>query len=37
MALADVATAVGFSDQSHFNRHFKRAFGAPPGRWQRGQ
>lgn len=30
----DVAAAVGFADQSHFGRHFKRAFGATPGRWQ---
>jgi AraC-like DNA-binding protein len=29
-----VASAVGYTDQSHFTRHFKRAFGAAPGRWQ---
>jgi AraC-like DNA-binding protein len=35
--VADVATAVGFADQSHFTRHFKRAYGVPPGRWQQGR
>ncbi len=32
-ALAEIAPATGFSDQSHFNRHFKKAFGMTPGRW----
>jgi AraC-like DNA-binding protein len=32
--VADVASATGFSDQSHFTRHFRRVFGVPPGRWQ---
>jgi AraC-like DNA-binding protein len=31
--LAEIAAAAGFSDQSHFNRHFKKAFGVTPGRW----
>lgn len=31
--LAQIAVAAGFSDQSHFNRQFKKAFGIPPGRW----
>lgn len=31
--LAEIAPATGFSDQSHFNRHFKKAFGVTPGRW----
>ena len=31
--LAEVAAATGFADQSHFSRHFKKAFGMPPGRW----
>jgi 4-hydroxy-3-methylbut-2-enyl diphosphate reductase len=31
--LAEIAAATGFADQSHFNRHFKKAFGMPPGRW----
>ena len=32
-ALADVAAAMGFADQSHMTRMFKRAYGVPPGRW----
>lgn len=32
--VADVAAAGGFTDQSHFTRHFRRMFGVPPGRWQ---
>jgi AraC-like DNA-binding protein len=31
--LAEIAAAVGFTDQSHLNRHFKKAFGLTPGRW----
>jgi AraC-like DNA-binding protein len=31
--LAEVAAYVGFADQSHFNRHFKKAYGVTPGRW----
>ncbi|HEX3865934.1 MAG TPA: AraC family transcriptional regulator, partial [Gemmatimonadaceae bacterium] len=30
---ADVATDLGFADQSHFYRSFKRAFGITPGAW----
>ena len=33
-SIADVAAASGFTDQSHFTRHFRRMFGVPPGRWQ---
>ncbi|HEV2612200.1 MAG TPA: AraC family transcriptional regulator [Noviherbaspirillum sp.] len=33
-AVAEVAAATGFADQSHFTRHFKRAYGASPGHWQ---
>jgi AraC family transcriptional regulator len=29
-SLAEVAAAVGFSDQSHLTRHFKRALGLTP-------
>ena len=31
--LAEIATATGFADQAHFSRHFKNAYGLPPGRW----
>jgi len=36
LPVADVAAACGFTDQSHFTRHFRRMFGVPPGRWQAG-
>ncbi|NLU68824.1 AraC family transcriptional regulator [Streptomyces sp. HNM0574] len=32
---AEVATAVGFYDQSHLTRHFKRLTGTTPGRFAR--
>ena len=31
--LSDAALASGFADQSHMTRHFKKAYGLPPGRW----
>lgn len=31
----EVAYACGFADQSHFGRHFKRAFGLTPRAWVR--
>jgi AraC-like DNA-binding protein len=34
VSVTDVAAASGFTDQSHFTRHFRRMFGVPPGRWQ---
>jgi AraC-like DNA-binding protein len=33
-SLAETAQASGFADQSHMTRHFGRAFGMSPGRWQ---
>jgi AraC-like DNA-binding protein len=33
-SLADAAFAAGFADQAHMTRHFKRAYGLPPGRWR---
>ena len=35
MTLADIAAAAGFVDQSHFSRHFKKAFGMTPGQWRK--
>ncbi|MFD4556159.1 AraC family ligand binding domain-containing protein [Streptomyces sp. NPDC058469] len=35
MAPAEVAVAVGFTDQPHLNRHFARIVGVPPGAYQR--
>jgi len=32
---AEVAAAVGFADQAHLTRHFKRVVGVPPGSYQR--
>lgn len=34
-APAQAALAVGFSDQSHLNRHFLRCYGIPPGAYQK--
>lgn len=33
---SDVASAVGFYDQSHLTRHFKRMLGVSPGQYARG-
>ena len=33
-APADVATAVGFYDQAHLNRHFRRLLATTPGRYR---
>ena len=35
ISLADVAYRVGFADQSHLTRHFRRLTGAPPGSLRR--
>jgi AraC-like DNA-binding protein len=32
----EVALSVGFADQSHFTKHFKRITGVPPGMFMRG-
>jgi AraC-like DNA-binding protein len=34
---ADVAAQVGFADQAHLTRHFKRVVGVPPAAYQRGR
>lgn len=34
-AIADVAYQVGFADQSHMSKWFKRVFGVPPGQFAR--
>ncbi|MDG1579734.1 AraC family transcriptional regulator [Pseudomonas sp. GOM6] len=31
---AEVAHTLGFADQSHLTRHFRAAYGLPPGRYQ---
>jgi AraC-like DNA-binding protein len=35
VAAADVAAEVGFADQAHLTRHFKRVVGVPPAAYQR--
>lgn len=37
MKAADVATEVGFHDQSHLHRHFVRFLGVPPGQYATGK
>lgn len=34
-SLTDVALSIGFADQSHFTKHFKRIVGVPPGVYAR--
>ncbi|MFJ9828568.1 AraC family transcriptional regulator [Streptomyces sp. NPDC101160] len=34
---AEAAVTVGFTDQSHLNRHFTRSIGVPPGAYQRAR
>jgi AraC-like DNA-binding protein len=35
-AIAAVAPATGFADQSHLTRWFRRTYGITPGAYQRG-
>lgn len=35
MAPGAVAAEVGFADQAHLNRHFRRVVGVPPGQYRR--
>jgi AraC-like DNA-binding protein len=32
-SIVDVASDIGFTDQSHFTRHFKRITGVTPGQY----
>ena len=32
-SLVETAATVGFADQSHLSRHFKKTFGVTPGKW----
>jgi AraC-like DNA-binding protein len=34
-SISETASLVGFVDQSHFTRHFKRSVGITPGRFLR--
>jgi AraC-like DNA-binding protein len=34
-SIAEVAASLGFTDQSHFHRRFRRSFGVTPGTWRR--
>ncbi len=36
VAIAEVAVATGFADQSHLTRWFRRSYGITPGTYQRG-
>ena len=37
LSAADVALRCGFTDQSHFSRHFVRLVGVTPGQYRRGK
>ncbi len=37
VAIADVAVAVGYADQSHLTRRFKRQLGMTPGQYVRAR
>jgi AraC-like DNA-binding protein len=34
LSVTETAAALGFADQSHFTRLFRRSYGVPPGRWR---
>jgi two-component system response regulator YesN len=34
-SIGEIADQMGFADQSHFDRRFKRAFGLTPSQYQR--
>ncbi|OBZ93308.1 hypothetical protein ADU59_22960 [Pararhizobium polonicum] len=36
ISIADLAADLGFSDQSHFGRHFRRVFGISPDAYRKG-
>ena len=36
LRLADIAVRLGFADQSHFTKAFRRATATTPGEWRRG-
>jgi len=36
LRLADIAVRLGFTDQSHFTKAFRRATATTPGEWRRG-
>lgn len=36
LPIAQIALAVGFGDQSQFNKHFRRAYGTTPAAFRRG-
>jgi AraC-like DNA-binding protein len=35
LSLSEIAFATGFSDQSHFTRHFRQMIGMTPGQFRR--
>jgi len=37
LSLSEIASAVGFADQSHFTRRFREVVGASPGQFRRAQ
>jgi transcriptional regulator GlxA family with amidase domain len=36
-SLGEIAFSLGFADQAHLARHFRRAFGQSPSTWRRDQ